>query len=375
VTPTPAEIFESLSTSLSAVAGALFAVDSSPDLLFVQSQATAGNVAATQLVADLAAAWEQFTLAKDAVDQLGVAITARTKRHIDELLGAAAVTVPDGTKTDLTSLVAGVGARVDELARDVAHMAEWARVALRRLDAFHTGAQVVLTRSQDLGSDRDPEITMLRATLDRAAAAIATDPADGTALGDLEGILATAQQRVDLLDNHRRQLPAELAAAAAELSALEVAVREGADAFTHAHDRIAAPTGLLQPLDLETGGDRALRPWLERVQHEADAGSYETAFRGVTAWRKAAAEWLTNARRVAATNAAPVVRRNELRGLIDAYRAKAAALGRAEDGHLARIHAAAKAVLYAAPCSLDSAERLVRDYVSAVNAAIEGSTR
>ncbi len=59
--------------------------------------------------------------------------------------------------------------------------------------------------------------------------------------------------------------------------------------------------------------------------------------------------------------------RNELRGRLDAYRAKAAAIGRAEDIDLDRLQQAAADVLWIAPCDLAEAARRVEDYQHAVN--------
>lgn len=60
--------------------------------------------------------------------------------------------------------------------------------------------------------------------------------------------------------------------------------------------------------------------------------------------------------------AAPLARRRELRGRLDAYRAKAIATGRAEDIQLQGLYESAVAVLYQAPCDLDEAERALGAY-------------
>jgi hypothetical protein len=50
-------------------------------------------------------------------------------------------------------------------------------------------------------------------------------------------------------------------------------------------------------------------------------------------------------------------RRDELRGVLSAYQAKAQAVGPAESLELAELYAAARDVLYSAPCDLELAER------------------
>jgi DNA repair exonuclease SbcCD ATPase subunit len=58
--------------------------------------------------------------------------------------------------------------------------------------------------------------------------------------------------------------------------------------------------------------------------------------------------------------------RRELRGRLDAYRAKAQAVGRAEDIALDSLFRAARKALYRAPCDLAEAERLVMAYQTAL---------
>jgi hypothetical protein len=57
-----------------------------------------------------------------------------------------------------------------------------------------------------------------------------------------------------------------------------------------------------------------------------------------------------------------LARRRELRGRLDAYRAKAIATGRAEDLALDELYQSAASVLYQAPCDLEEAERSVAAY-------------
>lgn len=61
-----------------------------------------------------------------------------------------------------------------------------------------------------------------------------------------------------------------------------------------------------------------------------------------------------------------LARRDELRGLLQAYRAMAGGRGRGEDGGLEALHQQAYDVLWRAPCDLDHAARLVADYQEAV---------
>ncbi len=66
--------------------------------------------------------------------------------------------------------------------------------------------------------------------------------------------------------------------------------------------------------------------------------------------------------------------RDELRGLLHAFRDKAGASRLAEDPALEAAFKAAEAVLWSAPCDLDRARPLVSSYTEAVNAAIRART-
>jgi exonuclease VII small subunit len=73
---------------------------------------------------------------------------------------------------------------------------------------------------------------------------------------------------------------------------------------------------------------------------------------------------------------APLSERDELRGLLQGYRSKAGAKGYAEDPALEPMYRRIETLLWLAPCDLDAARPLVREYVAAVNDRLEkGLTR
>ncbi len=368
----PAEAAKQLDATLSQVAGDLFTLDNGADMVFVRGQADAGNTAAAALVTSLGLAWERYPLAKDAVERLDAAVAAHDTAAAEALLGPAAVTLADGSAIGVAALLEDVALRVEHVGADVARMASAAREALARLDRARATFGDLLVRATAVGAADDGELTAVRTAIEQDTAAVAADPAGAGGLGDLDELLDAARQRVELLERRHRELPSQLTAAATKLDEIEAVVARGAEALARTRDRIAAPAGVLAAVDLAGAGDRALRPWLERIRAQAASGAEEAAGASLDAWRAAADATLAEARRVAEANAAPLERRNELRGLLDAYRAKAAASGGDEDGRLAGLYASAKDTLYTAPCALDRAEALVRDYVAAVNSVGRG---
>jgi hypothetical protein len=66
---------------------------------------------------------------------------------------------------------------------------------------------------------------------------------------------------------------------------------------------------------------------------------------------------------------APLARRDELRGLLGAYRDRANRAGKAEDATLTAQYDAAHDVLYTAPCDVTRADTLTTEYLHAVRVA------
>lgn len=372
MTQTSADLAKELSESLAELGAALYDVDCATDTVFVRTQADAGNRPAADVIKALAEAWERYLLAKDAVDRLETAVAARKADVVSDLLGPSAITLAGGTTSAIHPLLEALHIQVADVTNDIGAIAEAARKSLTQLDATRTATDELFVRAGAVDAADDVEIVALREALAKATAAVAADPTQPPDFAALTELVDAARQRVELLEQSRSGLPADLATAWRELDELEALVRAGADGLVLARAKIASDAGLLQPLDLAADGDQSLRPWLTRIQAQADAGQWEGAAGGLDVWRKAAAARRADAEKVARANAAPLTMRNELRGLLEAFRAKAAANGRAEDGHLADLHTAAREALYTAPCQLDQAEALVREYVQAVNSGAGG---
>jgi hypothetical protein len=81
-----------------------------------------------------------------------------------------------------------------------------------------------------------------------------------------------------------------------------------------------------------------------------------------------AAGLVADARACRRTSLEAVGTRDRLRGRLDAFRAKAAALGASDDDAFEELHRAAVEELYRAPCDLTRAEDLVGCYLAAVEA-------
>jgi hypothetical protein len=95
-------------------------------------------------------------------------------------------------------------------------------------------------------------------------------------------------------------------------------------------------------------------------------GDWRAAGNLLVQWTTRCRDALDEAQRALAANEAPVATRNELRGRLDAYRAKAYRLGLLEDPAVAGLYARAQDALFTAPTDLEKAEQLLRRYQQAL---------
>jgi hypothetical protein len=215
------------------------------------------------------------------------------------------------------------------------------------------------------------------ATLDEAdrrlgqfTAALASDP-----LGVDEDVLAGVRSLIDRADAERTsaaELREVLAQRLADAHALagELAVdRKAAEAAR------AAADGRFPDQSIRTVPGVDLRPDLAAIDALAAAGQWALISPRLADWNRRAREQQTALRAAAAGNAGMLSTRNELRGRLDAYQAKALRRGLGEDGTLTTLAETARAALYAAPCDLDAARRAVDAYQEALTATIARNGR
>ena len=349
----------------------------------------------TAAAATLAGLWETYLAYSAVVDQIaaiGSGERRPSKKDLPELTGlltGACVQLP-GAPTPLARRdLAGTGLAAVTLATAVARMrrsfsevtevtsaveAVWAAVGAP-LDA----AAEELTRSRPLvaglGDEIDTAFRAAESALDSLRAASNADPlalfspaspagaagrtgrVDTSAAGLLREQVAALTPRIAELDRLRAQARQRIGALAA---AAESAGTDRGDA-TAAWQRARARVAPLPPLPpdvtapplaslaaLAAGGQwNRLRAELDRCEAELAASAAQTS----------------DVRRMAT---AAVERRDELRGLLGAYKAKAVRLGAAEDTELAARYDQAYGLLWTAPCDLAAAESAVSEYQRAI---------
>jgi hypothetical protein len=340
-----------LRTRLSDIADALYRLESDGELALLRDPSVLRGRSATvaaEVATRTARLWERYPAVKDVVDRLD-----------------------SGDRSDPGEAADGIAVLEADLAavEREAHVltAAWAAL-VPQLDDLTARVAAVAAQAAEVAADDEPEVAMAEAAVEGLGNDVAADPL-GADPAPARLAVEQAEALVDGLVRQRDGLSAALARSQALVDELAAVMEHGSAALDRS--RIAEPEGLLAPLDpaVLDVGPQGLRPWLARIRAEADEGNWRTAATALDRWSAVAEGWLANARRVADANSAPVRRRDELRGLLDAYKAKAGRAGLAEDVALGRLHQAAHEALHTAPCRLDEAEALVRSYVDAVNGA------
>jgi hypothetical protein len=210
-----------------------------------------------------------------------------------------------------------------------------------------------------LGEGKPAELDGARARFDELAQKLSKDP-----LSVSEGDLAEAERSLhavatDLegLEQVRLQMATRLSDARRLLEELRDAAREGSQAHQQVLAKIVAPA-VPDPLRL----NGALESELDDVANIARHGAWREARTLLEQWSTRTRSLLQQAQSIAHENSAPIQARNELRGLLDAYQAKAARFGLIEDSRLSGTFEQARDTLYSAPTDLAAARDLVDRY-------------
>jgi hypothetical protein len=232
-------------------------------------------------------------------------------------------------------VVSRVGAAWDELAPRVAH----ARAALT-----------------DVGAVGYREVTR---QIDALADLLVTDPLTVTerAVHDVEASVADLTRASAAAQALRDQWPERVRQARDELQRVEQLVADARTAHATAVAKILDP-GIPDPPTV----DDTLVDELDHVVGLADAGRWDDALNHLEEWHQTVQRRADAAVNSTAASRAPMLERDQLRGLLDAYRAKAHGVGLDEDDDVTVAYERAQASLYVAPADLTKARELVARY-------------
>jgi hypothetical protein len=220
----------------------------------------------------------------------------------------------------------------------------------------------------ELGAPPSADLTDARGELARLTEAVAKDPVSATPepVAALEAVVAAVRCGVERVRDLRADAEGRFEAAHSLLAEARRAEEDAREAHRAALAKIAAadvPSPVALPADLASE--------LDEVVTLARSGEWHQAGEALERWQARTTRARDEAQRVAAANRAPIALRDELRGRLGAYQAKAQRLRLLEDAPLAALHARAHRILHTAPTDLDAAADLVRRYQEGLSGGSE----
>ena len=339
--------------------------------------------------ADLAALWETFTAYAAVVDK-AAELLAGARRSSDREL-AQITTLLTGASVEVTRSVPLARRDLTETGRSRLTLA----AAVREMRRAFAGVSDVVAAAESVWNETADGLSEIGAELDaakkqlgdagddEAAGALAAagdelgrlrdllncDPlalwqggsVDTARLGRLRKQATEAAARAAEIARVRADAQRRIAAAAAAVSAAAAAFADAVAARDRAAARIAAAE--LPPPPAETTGLDVRLAALDKLKAAGRWSRLAAELDTIEAEAAAAGQRYRDARQAAA---ALLGRRDELRGLLDAYQIKAARLGAAEDSELSKLYDEAHELLWTAPCYLAAAAAAVTRYQQAI---------
>ncbi len=287
-----------------------------------------------------------------------------------------ALDVPMDQKTLLSGVARAECFSPDELLAIMSRTFVAARDAVLRVDeAWHEmaaaveGADAKLARFgvgvEALGARGAAERTRAEAVLEELRMQVGSDPFG--AMEDFEARLGPVLGRLAGLAAEAEALAQGMREARVQVEALGTAHREAEEALAEARRKVVGADRVPLPVPVEKQAELCL--WLERLERRRVEGLVEAVGVGLRNLRRALDTCLAEERASLAASRGLLETRAELRGRLEALRAKARAYGVAEDGLLAEAASAAETLLYARPTDLERAGAAVREYEKRVSGA------
>ena len=349
-------------------------------------------------VATLTRLWETFTAYSGVLDQAAELLprarkSAAALADLAALLTGASVRLPAATSAlasrDLTrtgTAAVTLTAAVGEMRRAYAGLADLVTTVER---VWNELADPVQRLADQLATARQQASGLADAALDEAAGAAeaslaelrgllnsnplalvaaparsadgAAGPVDTARLGRLRQQVSAAASRAAELARLRADADTRIAAAGAAVAAARAAWQDAMAARAKAEVKIVAE---LPPLP----GVGGLADQVAALDGLRAAGRWARLAAELDTLDQQAADLIARCQAAERDALALLDRRDELRGLLEAYRARATRLGAVEDSDLEARYSQAQELLWTAPCDLPSATAAVTGYQQAVRA-------
>jgi len=289
--------------------------------------------------------------------------------RLDGLLGGASVELPRSpasgpprlTDDAVPTVACSVAQVFEQMSSDFVVVTEFVGAVARtwgeltdRLDDLTVLVLELEKEVQGSGLRRPNDLGVLGRTLADAKATAQEDP---ISFGpDEVALLESRAQRVsELVRGATRVHEADLE----ELVAADRSIGAGLEELATCRAQLDASSEKIVVPDATMAELDRLARELDRLRHECEQAQSPGIGTPTAELRRRADVLHDEVTRLAKTEGVRMERRDELRGLLGAYRAKAGAVGLAESLEIDGLYAAAHDALYRAPCDVEEGERRV----------------
>src|SRR6266550_4745812 len=374
----------SLGAEIDTTGSSLAALDGDITLKLLASAKLSGRTAAEWNAAspDIPLLWGYYGALKDKVAEIVALRGTRSRLRIEQLEELSAqllgdsVTVPadpaqvgsrtlTGAPLQKTS-IAGLQSTMATMYRDIASVvdrvcAAW--TALPRLDTLDATLTGLIQTANGSGIKPPAEIALARSRIASLRTQVHADPlaADLSGVDAIARTVETATEVLRAAVAARGELAGQLTAAAQALGAILTLIEQTRTARAEASQKILGITNGTVDADALAARLSLLRTNLESIT-SVGHGDWQEARRLLGQLDQQTAALREEVTLALGAVKGPLDTRNELRGRLDAYHAKALAIGLAEDEGLTQVYERARALLFTAPCDVAGAEAAVREY-------------
>jgi hypothetical protein len=244
-----------------------------------------------------------------------------------------------------------------------------ADAAWKRLDEKMNSA---ITFLKSRPSENSAGVSQVRHLVEALRPKVISDPLGAAIEFDtqIEPVFREAKGRIEKLETLRRNLPNDLVQTRKLLGDLAQLCDENVALLAECRDKISGYAVAEQPVPKQRITD--LAGTLVQLERRARAGNTNQAAidpvcMDLESCGLEIRRLIQASEEARARNYAPLELRRELRGRLNALRAKAHARGAAEDSRLVDLAEKATAALYGKPTPIDEASRLVRQYEARLN--------
>ncbi len=385
-----------LGAAIAAVQEALVELDGDPTRELLAATALSGETAERWQRADkeLALLWKWLLAVSDllaAVTQRRGAKTSLAPAQLESLaaeLSRPAAEILSDTPlpevlrasrrpVSLAELIAAMARSAKEIDRVVKETERaWDRLVPRLAEIEASAAAV--ERSALVGGVRTPnDLTVARRLIGELRRQCTADPLSvggDSVTAIVEGV-ERAQLGVAQALRARSELDGQLASSLAEAQRAIEELEQARGRQVESAQKVSGGEVGLAAIDGAASELQALFGTLRAAAATAAAGDRDGAARSLATVGRRSAAVLERARSLTTNAGGDLATRDELRGRLDAYRAKARATGRGEDLQLEELYQQAMGELYSAPCDLSRCITLVVAYQRALSPGARRSGR